>query len=413
VGKTIDMEKAYKQLIVAPKGKWASSISVFDPLRSLPALFSQVTLPFGATSSVIAFNRVSRGLWRIGVGAGLIWANFYDDFPIVSPSSVSTASKNAANLIFQLLGWKISSDAEKCFDFAASFAALGVFFHLDRTVIGCSEISNKSTRVQQVTQEIQDILSCGSITSKQAESLRGKLQFMETAMFGRASRAIYSVFHRATCSPRLALAHQDSRDLRWLINWLGKLKPRRISPDNVREKVLLFTDGACEPCTKSADSLGIAVSCGGVLVDPITNEVRAFGGVVPPELVQLWASDGRRQLVTESELLPHVIARRLWSKQLANRRVLSFVDSEPAKFSLVRGGSNSIFCGAIVRMVVNWDAEFTPWNWYSRIPSYSNPADKPSRLDWQSFLEEFPGAVIEDISNCFPTLGEFTEILND
>jgi hypothetical protein len=133
--------------------------------------------------------------------------------------------------------------------------------------------------------------------------------------------------------------------------------------------------------------------------------------VVPEPLVLLWASDGRRQLVTEAELLPQILARRVWGEYLTNRRVLSFVDSEPAKFGLVSGGSTSLFCSAIIRMVVEWDAQFVPWNWFSRVPSYSNPSDKPSRLDWTSFLADFPGAVIDDISGLMPEVSDFERIL--
>jgi hypothetical protein len=116
----------------------------------------------------------------------------------------------------------------------------------------------------------------------------------------------------------------------------------------------------------------------------------------------MWASTGRSQLVTEAEIFPHLVARLVWGDHLAGRRVFSFADSEPSKFALVKGGSDSVFCGAIIKKIVEWDAEFVPWNWYSRIPSFSNPADKPSRLDWKSFLGEFPGASIQDVLPILP-----------
>jgi hypothetical protein len=62
LGKTIDLKSAYKQLFVKNSDRWASCISVYNPHTGKPSLFCQVTLPFGASSSVLHFNRVSRAI---------------------------------------------------------------------------------------------------------------------------------------------------------------------------------------------------------------------------------------------------------------------------------------------------------------------------------------------------------------
>ena len=46
-------------------------------------------------------------------------------------------------------------------------------------------------------------------------------------------------------------------------------------------------------------------------------------------------------MVTECEILPQLITRRLWAKRLAGSNVLSLVDSEPAKFGLIKGMSDT------------------------------------------------------------------------
>ena len=42
----------------------------------------------------------------------------------------------------------------------------------------------------------------------------------------------------------------------------------------------------------------------------------------------------------------------------------------------------------IVRAVITQGYEQCSWNWYARVPTHSNPADAPSRLDTKKLDEE-------------------------
>ena len=66
-GKTIDLQAAYKQMIVKESALWSSVIVLYDPASKAPRLFIQNTLPFGAAASVLHFNRVARSSWWLGV----------------------------------------------------------------------------------------------------------------------------------------------------------------------------------------------------------------------------------------------------------------------------------------------------------------------------------------------------------
>ena len=91
-GKVTDLSQAYKQLFVSLKDRWAAVISVFDP-NSIPTRseqnFLQVSLPFGARGSVNPLYRASRLFWAVGLDIGLIWLNFFDDYPTFCPSNVN------------------------------------------------------------------------------------------------------------------------------------------------------------------------------------------------------------------------------------------------------------------------------------------------------------------------------------
>eukprot|EP00971_Amphidinium_carterae_P242553 4815836-Amphidinium_carterae.6 len=105
---------------------------------------------------------------------------------------------------------------------------------------------------------------------------------------------------------------------------------------------LLF-DGACEPGD------GVLVTCGAVLFDSSDGSFHVFSVTVEGSLLGEWLAQGKRQLGTEAELLPVLLAKHLWGPRLVNQRVLVFVDSKPPKHSLVSGSSFSQACDDIVR----------------------------------------------------------------
>ena len=69
---------------------------------------------------------------------------------------------------------------------------------------------------------------------------------------------------------------------------------------------------------------------------------------------------------------------------MSERRILNLVDSEPAKFSCIQGTAETLGCRNIVRAIHMLEATVATATWWSRVPTLSNPADGPSRL-------EFPG----------------------
>ena len=179
-----------------------------------------------------------------------------------------------------------------------------------------------------------------------------------------------------------SFSETDLDDIRWLLGWLSHAVPRPITCRYSGPPVLLFTDGACEPTAGPNEGVnGVLVTCGAVLLDRRDNKALYFGIRISNELVEEWIVDsGKKQLVTEAELLPQLLARRLWAPRLCGTKLISFVDSEPSKFSLIKGTSDSQTCSDIVACVAMEDYKLMVWPWYARVPSFSNVADAPSRL---------------------------------
>ena len=185
---------------------------------------------------------------------------------------------------------------------------------------------------------------------------------------------------------------------------LSKSKPRFISPIAASKPILIFTDGACEP----SDGNRPKTTCGAVLIDPNTPHAQCctqiFGFDVRQDLVDRWLASGKQQLVTEAELYAVIAAIHTWSHVIKNRRVLIFVDSEPAMFSLIRGTSNIDTCAELVHEYIRVQYDLQSFVWFVRIPSKSNPADDPSRLHLNEAAENYKASIIEAVQPFIPDL---------
>ena len=93
LGRTLDLESAYKQVGAFVDELWNRIIVVFDPHSTRPAFFVATALMFGSSASVYAFNRISRSLWHIQTAMFNVWStNFYDDYPTVEAGEVAESS---------------------------------------------------------------------------------------------------------------------------------------------------------------------------------------------------------------------------------------------------------------------------------------------------------------------------------
>ena len=97
-----------------------------------------MALPFGAVSSVWAFNRAARALRTILARLfRLVVTNFFDGFCQLELGLLSGSAWSTAELVMvmELLGWKISTGEDKRRPFSKSFEILGaiVSFPVDKT----------------------------------------------------------------------------------------------------------------------------------------------------------------------------------------------------------------------------------------------------------------------------------------
>ena len=65
LGRTLDLQSAYRQVGPYMPELWNRIIMVYDPCTKGPRYFVSSALMFGSTAAVYAFNRMSRSIWHI------------------------------------------------------------------------------------------------------------------------------------------------------------------------------------------------------------------------------------------------------------------------------------------------------------------------------------------------------------
>ena len=159
--------------------------------------------------------------------------------------------------------------------------------------------------------------------------------------------------------------------LDWLIEHFETAGPRVVSAARSDRPILIFTDGACEED-------GTTV---GAIIYEVGRAPECFGAKLSQELVNDWKlSSEQSQVIGQAEIYPLWLARLTWGNKIAGRRVIYFVDNESARIGMVRAYSPVLASMRLILECLKWDYEHESQGWYSRVASYSNCADAPSRL---------------------------------
>ena len=387
VGRTYDLKKAYRQLGVCAEHYRFAWIAVWSPDEGCPRLFRMKGLPFGGTASVASFLRMSRALKELGTRGGmLLWSSFFDDFICIARTGDAASADMTVKFLFKTLGWVLSEEPDKAKGFAQTFTALGVEFDLTKTNQGILKIGNTQKRRDELATLVQGFLQADRLTCAEAESLRSRLTFAEGQVFGRSAkmalRAVGSPVRLGQdCSP---LTEEVLFGLRWMLDRIVRAPPREVTTTE-QPPLLLFVDGACEPSTETGEDM--VTSVGALLLESNGKGLKFFGLHLPGEVTSEWAGNGRKQLVFEAEVLPYLLALSCWSDIMANRPVLVFIDNDGARHSWIKGSAESVHAMRMIHKGTLLEAQLEVLPYFCRVPTRSNAADGPSRLDFKLCVE--------------------------
>ena len=369
--KCFDLAKAYKQVPVSTASRKLGVLVVHRPDSGVPAYFVTRSLPFGACSSVFAFNRISRSLWHLGVTMFLLNGGcFYDDFPMVEPECTSRLAAQSFELLLSSLGWLFSTDPSKTFDFAARCDVLGVTLDVSSLGTGELRLETKPSRFERLKAMFENFCRLGVITRRDAQAVHGLLNFMLGAVMGRSLKVVCRAFSNLAAMDR-KIKHEEIVQLcQWAEGIISQLRPRVLTRGGITSSVLVFTDAAYEN--------GVA-TWGIVLLDDLSGTSNVLAGVFPVWLVKHWSELVGDQVITQAESCAALLARRNFVVQLSQRRVVFYIDNEAARFSLIKSASPSLTLMRLTQLFHQCgDIDFALC-WIERVPSAANIADLPSR----------------------------------
>ena len=370
VGRTYDLESAYRQLPVHPADRGKAIIAIFDTAAGKMRAFRMASMPFGAVASVYAFLRTAAAINHLGCSLlGVPMTSYFDDFSILTQRALARGTKLAVETLFEVLGILLSKADKKNLDFAKTFDVLGVSFDLHVQPKDYFEISNTSSRVTDLSTRITHVLDEGKLRPREAKSLRSRLNFANSQLYGRMAAAVLKDLGRYECSRSSTKLDGNTKVLLNLFrSHLMNGLPRRVFFSD-ELPVHVFTDGSLE----SDDGLKTG-GLGGVLVDSEGNCLSAFSFIPSSSQIEE-AGGGIHQL----EILPVILACVAFEESLRHRPVYFHVDNTAAQAALINAGSSNHSSNSLVYLFLDLEQKLQFRPWISRVSSHSNIADGPSR----------------------------------
>ena len=104
-----------------------------------------------------------------------------------------------------------------------------------------------------------------------------------------------------------------------------------------------------------------------------------FSESVPDEVMGLMQLDTKK-IISGLELLAGIVGVVLMRRLECTGRMFLFVDNEAARACLISMNSSVAVHSAFLKFLNKFSSKQSIFMWVSRVPSASNPADKPSRL---------------------------------
>lgn len=370
--KTIDLRKAYKNLPLSKAALNDSYIVLFDPSKNKPVAYQSLVLPFGARAAVMGFCRTSYGIWEIGCSLlGIHWSVYFDDYFVVTSEQESRHVDLALQTLFSLLGWETSGEKDAGFDTVSR--VLGVMVDLTDSSDNLVRVTNTESRIKELVASMNQLIDKSRFRPGELRVLRGRLQFAENQLFGRAAGKRLKTLSRH--AEMLGSGTVDSELTEALIYLRDRviLGPPRLLRAGTGQQFFLFTDASYEQGE---------VGLGGVLFDGFGNIVSWFGENLSDLDAVVLNPLEKETIIYECEALAFLlgIMHLLGQKELSPlTEVVGFLDNQAALQAFLTGRTHSRIVEVILREFDAFEVATGLTTWVDRVASAANPADEPSR----------------------------------
>ena len=269
-----------------------------------------------------------------------------------------------------ILGIDFATAGKKATSFSESCKGLGLIFDLDKFGEGVVTLRHTPERVEELRQAIDRTLADDKLSSMDAESLRGRLHWFSSYLFGRkACSAIKVVGARARghdLGVRLSPFLRDA--VVFLKDHALHAKPITLGPKSLTT-YLVFTDGSLE---------GDEASIGGILCHHQGHPLSFFSEKLDQSLVKSLKEKSAHPIF-QVELLGVWASLKIWGKRVCESFSIIYLDNEAAKGALVKGSSSTRRGNSLVDSILEMEEGRWIRAWFARVPTSANPADPSSR----------------------------------
>ena len=369
LGKTLDLSKAYKQVAVHPDCRKRAVLG-FPVEPGKWHYFLSRSLPFGATSSVYAFNKIALALLHIMVVKFYaIATDFYDDYTVFDFQPCAALLDKVLMRLLTLLGWHFAREGKKFVPFASTVVSLGVSVDLSPIWKGAVEVANKNGRLEKISELLRSIAEGGETTRSHLASLHGLINFAGGYVLGFELKPTARMLAMSLSGPFRGATEDLRASCKLALSVIELSRPRAFIA-TVLPPIVLYTDGAYE---------GNKGSWGALVVDSHSGNRWLFDGSVPTVLLDHWRRHAGKQVICQVEA--YAVAMILYGLRgtLRARSAVAHVDNDPCRYGFIKRSSPSSCVMALIALVSLLEGACETALWYERVPSKSNPADLPSK----------------------------------
>ena len=218
------------------------------------------------------------------------------------------------------------------------------------------------------------LLRSGFLDPNAALSLRGRMQFAKSQVWGRSSRLCLSAVtsHAYSGSGSKISDHLMCCVLAFRSS-LKLSRPREIT--TVWDSTMfLFTDASFCP-ENDAWPCGL----GGVLVDSTGAQVAALSVTLCLSDLHTLGYPEKSTVIFEAEMLAVVVCLKLWKSFLKRRPCVIFIDNNSARDVAISGSARTFPGTKLISVLLETEDSCGVNAFYARVPSESTIADNPSR----------------------------------
>ena len=190
-------------------------------------------------------------------------------------------------------------------------------------------LGHTNKRREELLATLHEFLLAEKVDVKALEKLHGRLVWFSSYVFGRELNTAVRVISRYARFKAKSISKPDdlNRALKFFAEELIRDRPVQVSISHC-STLFVFTDGAFEPTSNTP------ATNGGLLVDEWGRSLEFFGLPVPQTLLDQFLEHSAHPIY-ELEILPVLVAIRIWAKLLERCHVVFYLDNTAAHSALV------------------------------------------------------------------------------